>query len=124
MIAVGLCYIDPNFPKKIFKYIEKELINEDVVVKEDDEVVTEWEFLKPVTGEIHARNEQALKWYTNLLQSIFQYHPQNVITFWPDIEQIINLLIVEWDEQSYLEIALDIIYNLLLCLLKPHLPWS
>lgn len=34
MIAVGLCYIDPTFTKKIFKYIEKELINEDVVVNE------------------------------------------------------------------------------------------
>jgi hypothetical protein len=31
---------------------------------------------------------------------------------------------VEWEEQSYLEIALDIIYNVILCLCKPHLPSS
>lgn len=56
----------------------------------------------PVEGSLHARNEQALKWFTSLLQCIFQYHPQNVLKHWKQIERVINLLLVEWDEQSYL----------------------
>jgi hypothetical protein len=34
------------------------------------------------------------------------------------------LLLKEWDEQLYLETALDIIYNIILCLCKPHLSWK
>ena len=74
-----------------------------------------------MTGSLHASNEQALKWYTSILQCLFQYHPDNLVKAWPAIERIVNLLLLEWENQSYLEIALDIVYNALLCLCKPHL---
>jgi hypothetical protein len=70
------------------------------------------------------KNEHALKWYSILIQCIFQYHPKNVIACWEDIEKIINLLISKWDDNNYLELGLDIIYNLLLCLTKKHLGWE
>ena len=45
-----------------------------------------------------------------------------MLKHWKQIERVINLLLVEWEEQNYLETALDIIFNIILCLCKPHLP--
>ncbi len=73
---------------------------------------------------LHVSNDQVLKWYSSLLQCLFQYHPQNVVKYWKDIESLIIILIHEWDNQSYLETALDILYNIILCLCKPHLHWK
>jgi hypothetical protein len=121
MISTALTYIDPSFAGAVFKHIIKELLTEEDFGEKKEGEETEWEFVEPVTGNLHARNEQALKWFSALLQCIFQYHPNNVLKYWKDIERVVNLLLVEWDDQNYLEIALDIIYNVIICLCKPHL---
>ena len=93
-----------------------------MVTKElvEREKPVEWEFLEKVEGSLLISNDKVLKWYGTVIQCIFQYHPKNLVQHFKEIEQIINLLMREWENQAYLELALDILYNTLLCLCKTH----
>ena len=65
-----------------------------------------------------------MKWYATLLQCLFQYHPHNVIKYWPKLRKVANLLLGEWEELNFLDLGLDIIFNVVLCLCKHHLPYT
>jgi hypothetical protein len=111
--------MDDTFASKVFKQIKNKLLTFENMVAEEKE--GSWEFLPKVEGKLHSNNELTLKWNTVLLQCIFQYHPDNIVKHWKDIEAIAVLLLKEWENPANLELGLDIIYNALLCLCKPHL---
>lgn len=121
MITIILSYIDKDFAGKLMKHIYKELITVDPLKQAPRK---SFYFFKPISHSLATYNENNLKWYTGLLQCIFQYHPDNIVREWDKLETIMVALWLEWENQPFSEIALDILYNLLLCLCHTHIDHS
>ncbi len=58
------------------------------------------------------------------MQCLYQYHPEIGVKDFPMIEKIIICLMKEWDNSTFSEIALDIIFNVILCLSHVHFDWT
>jgi hypothetical protein len=85
---------------------------------------TSYFFFENIKESLMTKNENHVKWYTEIIQCLYQYHPEMVIRDFNQIEKIIICLLKEWDNSTFTEIALDMIFNLILCLSHIHYDWT
>lgn len=67
------------------------------------------------------KNEENLKWYSSAIQCVFQYNPENIVTYWNKLETMLVLMLRSFDASGIFDAGLDLLFNLIINLEHVHL---
>ena len=65
-----------------------------------------------------------MKWYCEVIQCLYQYHPENLVRDFGTLEKVFICLMKEWENTTFSEISLDMMFNMILALTHVHFDWT